>query len=254
MCGLVGLLLHPGPRPAGAWEEIRAAVTANLLANEERGREAAGVVVVQEDGSYHLFKQPVPASALVRMPGYGEALRAIGPHTTCVLGHTRLPTKGSRWHNANNHPLLAGHVVGVHNGYIDNDDALFEELQLPRTAEVDSEVIFRLQDRVEPLGANGSYLPRLSERLALLEGRFTTLSVDTRAPGRLVVLKVRNPLSLHYEPTLRALLFSSRYVYLRKTFGPVVAGQMLSDQHAYAFDAGSLPRLGSEPAFRLPLP
>jgi hypothetical protein len=73
------------------------------------------------------------------------------------------------------------------------------------------------------------------------------LSVDLRNPARLVVLKHRRPLCLHYEDSLGALFFSSRYVFLRLAFGQSVIMEVLEDGFGYCFDAFDLPAWGSRP-------
>lgn len=241
------MLLFPRARSEAEWRTLREVMTANLRANEQRGQDAAGIVVIQRDGRYTLFKQPLTVSALVQLDGYHATLACMDENTVAVLGHTRMPTKGSCSCPANNHPIHAGHVLGVHNGVIMNDDALFNTLHLPRNGEVDSEIIFRLQDRVDPTTANGTYLARVRAELCRLEGRFATLSVDLRAPTRLLVLKHLQPLCLHYEAPLAALFFSSRYVFLRNAFGRAVTTEILEDDHAFTFEALELPARAHRP-------
>lgn len=253
MCGLAGLLLYPQERSHTEWQELQHLFTQTLLFNQERGREATGVALFQLDRRFHLFKQPLPAAQLVQMPDYHRLLNQIGPHTTCLLGHTRMPTKGSPTNNANNHPLHTGHVIGIHNGQIDNDNRLFAELALPRQGQVDSEIIFRLLDTIPENALDGRYLPSALERIKRLQGRFTTLSVDLRQPARLLVLKADMPLCVHYDPRLQALFFSSRYLFLRQAFGRAVIAEALPSQHAYLFDATALPTLGRHPLQMLPL-
>lgn len=261
MCGLAGVLLYPTQRPETEWVELRGVFTRMLVFNEERGREATGVAVIQADGDYSLFKQPVPASELVGMYGYHKVIKTIGDSTTCILGHTRMPTKGSRWHNVNNHPLLAGHVIGIHNGMIGNDDQLFTRFSLPRSGEVDSEIIFRLLDTVDPADGNnelnselnGAHLRTVWEKIQLLEGTFATLSVDLRKPTGLLVTKNLMPLCLHYEERLGALFFSSRYLFLRKAFGHSVVTEALPSGRSFYFNAQQLPDKGNEPVCSYPL-
>lgn len=253
MCGLAGMLLFPTERPETVWQEIRQLFTQTLLFNEKRGREASGVVLIRRDGTFCLFKQPVPASELVETESYRTIMAAIGSETTCLLGHTRMPTKGSRWDNANNHPLLAGQVLGIHNGHIYNDDDLFDLLALHRQGQVDSEIIFRLLDTLSPLSLNGTYLMSTRRQVALLRGQFATLSVDLRRPGWLLALKYKMPLCVHYHSPWQALCFSSRYLFLRKAFGRSVITEALESRHAYLFDAGRLPEQGKQPLDVLPL-
>ncbi len=247
MCGLVGILFWPAERSATEWDTIRRCFTQAMLCNEERGREAAGVALVRSDGTFRLFKQPVSASELSVMAGYKDLLSGLDAKTTCLLGHTRAPTKGSRWDNANNHPLLAGRVIGIHNGHIRNDDELFAELALPRDGQVDSEIIFRLLDTVSPSGRNGGYLAAVRECIRRLDGPFSTLSVDLARPNRLLVLKKDQPLCVHYHQPWQALCFSSRYLFLRKTFGRAVIMEILPAKQLYLFDAQQIPQHGNEP-------
>ena len=247
MCGLAGMLICPGERAEETWAAIRECFTQTLLFNEERGRDACGVALVRMNGSVLIFKAPVPAVEMVEMDEYRRVVDAVGPDTTCLLGHTRMPTKGTRWNNDNNHPVLAGHVVGIHNGHIVNDDALFATLSLPRRGEVDSEIIFRLLDTLSPASYNDSYLAEAACEVARLEGRFATLSVDLRRPGRLLVLKKDAPLCVHYHDPWHALCFSSRYLFLRKAFGKSVLTEALDPGRGYLFDAADLPACGKTP-------
>lgn len=252
MCGLAGILLYPQERSAAAWQRLRDLFTQMLVFNEERGRDASGVALIHVDGTYRLYKQPLPATELVRTPTYHAMLSELGATTTCVLGHTRLPTKGSRWNNLNNHPVKAGHLLGIHNGFITNDDELFATLGLSRLGEVDSEIIFRLLESVSPIACNGLLARAVSGRAGLLAGTFATLSVDLRRPGRLLALKHLCPLCVHYEPSLQALFLASRYVFLRRAFGQSVITEALRPDHGFVFDAERLASTG-RPTEEFPL-
>ncbi len=253
MCGLAGVLLYPGERAPDVWRAIRDCFTQTLIFNEERGRYAAGVAVIQGDGTVHLLKEPMPASAFVETAAYREIMARVGPQTTCILGHARMPTKGSRWNNANNHPIVAGHVVGIHNGHIRNDDELFARFRFPRTAEVDSEIIFRLLDAIPSSDLDHHYLAAVRRQISLLDGLFATLSVDLRRPTRLLVLKYNMPLCVHYHEPWQVLCFSSRYLFLRKAFGRAVITEALSPQQGYLFEARQIPDLGKQPFDAIPL-
>jgi amidophosphoribosyltransferase len=248
MCGLSGVLLYPSRRSKEEWQQILEVITANLIFNEERGREASGIAVIQTNGDVEVFKQPVLASELVKMQDYQRLLSLINSNTTCILGHTRMPTKGSRWHNVNNHPILTDHVIGIHNGIIVNDDNLFAHMNLPRAGEVDSEIIFRLLETVNPVQHNGHYMGLVAQKVNLLEGIFATLSVDLRKPTKLLALKHLRPLCIHYEEQWQGLFFSSRYLFLRKAFGRGVITEALESGHGFYFDAETLPENGSSPS------
>src|SRR3990172_1875750 len=248
MCGIPALLLHPQERSVQDWQAIRGVFSANLQFNEERGREATGVAIVQTDGQVSLLKQPLPASRLVNTSQFLSLLEAVNSQTMLLLGHTRLPTKGDPAFNQNNHPIQAGPVLGVHNGEVFNDDELFARFGFPRTAQVDSEIIFRLIESIDPALSDEGYLESVRGRIDLLQGQFAFLAYDLRRPGRLLALRHRNPLCALFHPAWNALVFSSRYVFLRKTFGRALAAEALNPDRLLVFDAASIPLLRLHPA------
>ena len=254
MSGLIGVLLYPAPRSAEMRREIISIVTSGLVTNERQGQEATGIAVIETNGRCWVLKQPVRASELVQVEGYKQALSTLGGNSVCILGHTRAAAKGSRWRNVNNHPLVAGHVVGIHNGVITNDDELFAHLDLPRVGEVDSEIIFRLLDTVNPLENGGSYPALARKRIGLVEGTFTTLSVDLRRPTGLLVLKKLDPLWLHYERKFEALFFSSYRLSLHNALGHAVSAAARNHVCGLYFDAQHLPLHGHRPLASFDIP
>ena len=242
MCGIAAILLHPQERPAEIWQAIKESLTHNLLYNQERGDAATGLAVIQTDGQVFLQKMPLSATEFVATYEYEALLNRIGPQTTLLLGHTRHPTKGTPANNDNNHPLQVGAVLGVHNGHIHNDDNLFSYSGYPRQAEVDSEIIFRLLEPISPLLPNHDYLTKIRDQLQWLQGKYTFLACDRRTPARLLVIKHHNPLSIHFQAEWNALIFSSRYVFLRKTFGRAVLHEVLPRNQLLLFDAYTLPK------------
>lgn len=253
MCGIAALLLYPQERSAEEWQIIKQVLTDDLLFNEDRGRSATGVAIIQADGRVNLLKMAMSATKFVATPEYQSLLEEIGSQTTVILGHTRKPTKGSPTRNDNNHPLQAGSTWGVHNGTINNDDSLFEIHGYPRRAEVDSEIIFRLLEPFDPTLPDYDYLNAIRPELQSLQGQFTFLACDQRAPEKLLVVKHDNPLSLHFHAPLRILIFSSRYIFLRKMFGPVLLTETLAPDQLLRFDAYKLPSLAHHPQVALSL-
>ena len=115
MCGIAGYSLAPHSRL-----DRTLAAQALLAAVAERGTDAVGYAFPAPSGASGpavVVKQQTPASRLlehVTVPaGANEA-----------LVHVRDFTKGHPSVAANNHPIRHGPVVGVHNGRIENDDAL----------------------------------------------------------------------------------------------------------------------------------
>lgn len=130
MCGLAGFNLSPDENV-----NARDLAVALLLNVEERGRHATGAAFF-EDGEPFVHKTDMPASEFV------EYLD-MSPDVTNAILHTRWASQGSPKVNANNHPIDIDGIIGVHNGVIYNDTALFDRIGANlRTAEVDSEAIF----------------------------------------------------------------------------------------------------------------
>jgi glucosamine 6-phosphate synthetase-like amidotransferase/phosphosugar isomerase protein len=253
MCGLAAILLHPLQRTAAQWQAIRQIMTRNLIANEVRGIYATGAAVIGANGKVALDKQALRASEYITTPGYRGLMERIGSQTTLILGHTRLPTKGNPAFNNNNHPLYIEPVIGIHNGQIDNDDALFAKFDFPRQTEVDSEIIFQLLGPLDPQLCDGGYLQNVKSCLHLLDGQFTFLASDRRRPEQLLVVRHNNPLCLHYDRELGILVFSSRYLFLRREFGLSFTNRELHNDHLMLFNAYDVARLGSQPAEISPL-
>lgn len=248
MCGIAAILLCPQERSPDQWRMIRDVFTRNLIFNEDRGNAATGLAVTRANGDVSIIKDSQPASQFAQTSAYQDLLDSADSQTTLLLGHTRLPTKGDPACNGNNHPLQAGPVVGVHNGHISNDDYLFNYFQYQRQAEVDSEIIFQILGSLSPTIFNGNYLSAARDVIQFLDGQFTFIAWDARSPQRILVLKHQNPLCLHFHAQWNALIFSSRYIFLRKAFGHAVVTEALPHDQIMLFDADRLPELGNQPS------
>lgn len=169
MCGIAGFSFGSGSRMN------RTLVTQALLAGiAERGADAVGYAH-RAEGPLEVHKQQTGASALL------ETVHV--PHTTRqALVHVRDYTKGHPTIAANNHPVRHGHVTGIHNGIIANDEELFRRHDIDRhepEMTVDSEVIFAL---VEEHGSS-------PEVLQELVGTMAAAWVDERDPQVLHVAR-----------------------------------------------------------------
>ncbi len=253
MCGIAAVLLYPQERNAEQWQAIKAVFTQNLIFNEERGRAATGMAVTDTEGRVELYKSALAASKFVNTAEYQKMLSNVGNRTTLILGHTRLPTKGDPSQNGNNHPVQAGPVFGVHNGQIENDDELFAMCGCERSADVDSEIIFRLIESADPSAPTDQYLGKVRHLIRVMQGQYTFLACDQRKPEQLLVLKHNNPLCIHFHPEWNALIFSSRYVFLRNAFGTPLIAEALEHDQLMLFDARSIPELGISPKLAMSL-
>ena len=207
MCGLAGVILGRKRRRRDELRVIGGVFTELLLLNQMRGTDAAGVAVIRKDSTFKLFKRPGPAAGLVADKLYWQILD-IDNKVTVLLGHTRQKTRGSELNLLNDHPLRCNAVLGTHNGWLANADHLVKSLRLPRVAEVDSEVLFRLVDRSE----NDREFKSL---LARCRGRISAAFVRLAEPDRLRLLKGDMPLHAAHVPRLRGVFYASEAWMLR---------------------------------------
>jgi glucosamine 6-phosphate synthetase-like amidotransferase/phosphosugar isomerase protein len=178
MCGIAGYSLNPQSRA-----HRTLAAQALLAAIAERGADAAGYAWRADGAEITIHKQRSGASALLdrlRVPRAGRE----------VLVHVRDYTKGHPSIEANNHPIRHGSVVGIHNGIIANDEAIFARHGFRRAEPemtVDSEAIFALAE------ARGSSPEALEE----LTGSMASAWIDERRAGTMFVARaVGRPLWL----------------------------------------------------------
>ena len=162
MCGIAGYSFGSGSGMSRTF-----AAQALLAGIAERGADAVGYAHLAAN-RLEVHKQQTGASALLETV-------VVPPEATQVLVHVRDYTKGHPTIPANNHPVRHGHVTGVHNGIIVNDDELFARHGFSRAEPemtVDSEAIFALVDE------HGTH-PATVEQLV---GTMAAAWVDDREP------------------------------------------------------------------------
>jgi len=108
--------------------------------------------------------------------------------------------------------IRAGGTIGTHNGTIYNADYLFRRFKLPRFAQVDSELLFRLarnavrDDRID--------MERFRARLELCRGQITAVLASRLDPETILVLKGNKPLELRAHRRYRVVLYASDPAFL----------------------------------------
>jgi len=207
MCGLTGLLLTDTPRGAKTLTRLEDIFLRALVASEKRGRDASGIAWATHDGNTGVCKAKLPPRSLVNSQGFRESLKEMGKRPVAMLGHSRMATHGEPTNPRNNHPIVAGEVVGTHNGVITNADSLFRLKGLPRRAEVDSEILFRLANQhVSPVGLDlDAYIRDLDE----VNGSLTFVLMAKPVVNTVHIFKGNNPLEMAVNLKLGALLYSS---------------------------------------------
>ncbi|HEX4611603.1 MAG TPA: glutamine--fructose-6-phosphate transaminase (isomerizing) [Urbifossiella sp.] len=181
MCGIVGYAGHREAEPI---------LLSGLHRLEYRGYDSAGLVTVTGPGGLHLRRRAGRLAALV------EHLRDR-PAPGCLgISHTRWATHGPAT-DANAHPHLSsdGRVAVVHNGVIENYDALKRHLQnegVTFHSDTDTEVIAQLM----AYHFDGDLMDALNRTLRLLKGTYGLAVVSPEDPDTVLGARLGSPLVL----------------------------------------------------------
>src|SRR5689334_2509026 len=180
MCGIIG---YVGRREAAP------ILVEGLHRLEYRGYDSAGVAVQNGAGV-------VVTKVAGRVAALGELLGRTPVHGTSGIAHTRWATHGApTTRNAHPHTDCSGTLALVHNGIIENADAL--RVMLERgghrfTTETDTETLAHLIEE-----AMGQTLEaRVIAALALVEGTYGLAVVSATEPGKIVVARQGSPVLL----------------------------------------------------------
>jgi len=179
MCGIVG---------ATSARNITPILLEGLRRLEYRGYDSAGIAVLDDD-----------AVDVRRAVGKVEALSdslesdPIESHTG--IAHTRWATHGKPT-EANAHPHRSGHRLAVvHNGIIENYEALRKELQsagFQFTSETDTEVIAHLIAR--QMDQHDDFATAFSRAVERLEGAYALAAVAPDEPEAIYLARMGSPL------------------------------------------------------------
>lgn len=182
MCGIVGYL---GPKPAYP------ILIDGLKRLEYRGYDSAGIATLESDGELRIEKKQGKVANLESHIG------ANLPQGTVGIGHTRWATHGPPSDvNAHPHAGGKGRIAVIHNGIIENYEAL-RELLTHRghdlVSETDTEVLAHFIEEVQI--STGLDLPD-AVRTALKEviGAYALVVLDQTQPDRLIAARKSSPL------------------------------------------------------------
>ncbi|MBI4029414.1 MAG: hypothetical protein HY376_03545 [Candidatus Blackburnbacteria bacterium] len=198
MCGIVGCVLGNREYSPDELRFIELRFKHAHLMARENGKDAAGIVNVTT-GNVFYMKSKGPIEKVMVTENYKKVAK-LGKDSIGLIGHTRFATLGFPEDNNNNHPLVVGRVIGVHNGVISNHHALRQNLQLH--GQVDSEVIFGLLD------SDKIDTGRVITAMKKLEGTFAV--AFTTGSGKSIWL-CRNYMSLNVvRDEMGVIWFSTR--------------------------------------------
>ncbi len=183
MCGIIGY--------AGAARALPVLIEGIRLLSY-RGYDSAGVAL-EESGGLRVEKDKGRIGELA--PRW-EAARLLG---TTGVGHTRWATHGPP-NRANAHPQqdASGELAVVHNGILENDLALREELEragVRFASDTDTEIVAHLFARAwQAAGTAGDPVASARVIFQRCRGHFALVLLHARLPGTLIALRRGSPL------------------------------------------------------------
>ncbi|NYH08978.1 glutamine--fructose-6-phosphate transaminase (isomerizing) [Pseudomonas moraviensis] len=179
MCGIVG---------AVAERNITAILVEGLKRLEYRGYDSAGVAVYTNDGTLERTRRVGKVSELDGALAEHPLAGRLG------IAHTRWATHGAP-SERNAHPHFSGDVAVVHNGIIENHEALREQLKALGyvfTSDTDTEVIAHLL--TEKLKALPDLTDALKAAVKELHGAYGLAVIHAQQSDRLVAARSGSPL------------------------------------------------------------
>jgi len=184
MCGIVG---------ATSSRNVVPILIEGIRRLEYRGYDSTGIAVVNGGASPHLERLVSTA----RVADLAAQAHTRNLSATTGISHTRWATHGAPT-SANAHPHLSGgEIAVVHNGIIENYEALRERLKAQRyvfRTETDTEVIAHLVHAHWHGDAKGDLLAAVQMAVAEFHGAFAIAVISTLEPGRVIGARQGSPL------------------------------------------------------------
>lgn len=209
MCGIVG---------AVAQRDIAEILVDGLHRLEYRGYDSAGVAVLNGDHQLQIVRRVGKVKTL------DDALEANYLAGGTGIAHTRWATHGEP-SETNAHPHRSGKIAVVHNGIIENYEALRAELQdrgYVFQSQTDTEVIAHLVEW--ELRSSSSLLEAVQKAVVQLRGAYGTVVMNQDEPEHLIVARSGSPLVIGLgmgenflaSDPLALLNVTRRFIYLEE--------------------------------------
>ncbi|MBV5338217.1 MAG: hypothetical protein J0665_01475 [Deltaproteobacteria bacterium] len=228
MCGIFGLIASAQSKvPTGTLNRL---VRKLFEQSETRGKDASGVLVIDED-EIVIYKQARRASHMLKTLHFAEVLaqaeRSYGDGKAfAIAGHTRMVTNGSEENEGNNQPVIKDDVVLLHNGIIVNDQALWNNHpDWQRQCQVDTEVFGALL--MAGLRAHKSMPAAMKQAFADAKGANTIAAIHA-GESEMLLGTTNGSLYFWGAPALGISLFGSEKYILDQTV-PMLTGMLRTD-------------------------
>ena len=180
MCGIVG---------AAAERNVVGILLEGLQRLEYRGYDSAGLTVLNADQQLKRYR------AVGKVQALKDTCRAESPKGVIGIAHTRWATHGKPTQN-NAHPHVSSDTVSlVHNGIIENHEALRQELTAQGycfESETDTEVMAHLIHHL--VAVCGDFRQGVNDALTRLEGAYAIAVQHRDFPDRLIGARQGSPL------------------------------------------------------------
>ena len=180
MCGIVG---------AAAERNVVGILLEGLQRLEYRGYDSAGLTVLNAEQDLKRYR------AVGKVQALKDTCRAESPKGSIGIAHTRWATHGKPT-QTNAHPHVSSDTVSlVHNGIIENHEALRQELTAQGyrfESETDTEVMAHLIHHL--VAGCGDFRQGVTEALTRLEGAYAIAVQHRDFPDRLIGARQGSPL------------------------------------------------------------
>ena len=182
MCGIVGYIGEKDAFPI---------IIKGLQRLEYRGYDSAGVALQQDNDELTVYKKKGKVQDLLDFVGDADTSGSSG------IGHTRWATHGPPSDvNAHPHTARLGRLSIIHNGIIENYEALRKSLEASGHAfvsDTDTEVLIHLIEEVQNR-TDSTICEAIQIALREVEGAYAIVVMDASMPNLLVAARKSSPL------------------------------------------------------------